>query len=147
MAMATYYAFELRTPASRSAIVLQASSNERSDRWISAITSGVERALHEQSAVAAALSKKILLSTKWRMRSLGKHFCSRLAKQVRSTAACLDCCCKEREHRAWIFLVWQLSVTETQMLRLDFAFVEHLILRKRIPQTVPQTYPKVVKMR
>ena len=146
MAMATYAMRSSSGHLHLALLLSQASSNEDRTRWIqpSQVVSSV---LYTSKALLRLhYPKKFCCRQNGGCAHSGNIFAPGLQKQVRSNAACLDCCCKERAQSLDLF-VWQLSVSGDPNAKIGFAFVEHPILRKRMPQTVPQTYPKVVKMR
>ena len=124
------YAFELRTPASRSAIVLQASNDDDRARWILAITSGVERALHKQSAIAAALSQQASIVDRIEDALTPETFLLQACNTgtidlQRSSTAVLKRECRE----SGSFLVWQFSVVGDPSAKISF-----VVRRKSSPE-------------
>ena len=120
------YAFELRTPASRSAIVLQACSSADRSRWIKAITSGVEEALHKQSAIATALSRKSHIDKMDDAMTPETFLLQACKAEVIEVQRSSSVTVKKQSTEPGSYLVWQFSAKGDPSAKIRF-IVKHVI--------------------
>ena len=130
------YTFEIRTPATRGAIVLQASSLAERTLWVEVIGGAVERALNAQSAVGAALEKQASAKDEQDALTPETFLLQAVAPKTAEVGRAAALTIRRDIRGEGMFLVWQFAaapVSESSSSAAKQASVDFVVRRGQSP--------------